>query len=316
MDRDNLRRCLDAQNLNQRGSRLILHKRLRKFVRRLRTPGGEYKGPSVGTVLGDRLPFPRLKATPAGKTASVTNRNEFPMIKLHQPTFLTPESHYDHLLIIDLEATCQDESVARSPGAESGFTPEIIEFPVILYDTRRRKCVGIFHKYCKPLKNPRLSAFCQALTGITQDVINAAVDFPTLLSELQIWMFATHYLSEKRFAVVCDSWADMARFMHLQCSLSNMKMPNWALEWINISTIFHSFYRLPRERRSHLKTMLQDLGLSLTGQHHNGLHDALNILRVVQIMLADVCRIRMNQRLDSSRPLNNTSFVPKVLMNI
>ncbi len=39
------------------------------------------------------------------------------------------------------------------------------------------------------------------------------------------------------------------------------------------------------------KTMLQDLGLSLAGQQHNGLHDALNILRVVQIMLADGCRL-------------------------
>ncbi len=305
MDRDTLRRCLHAHNLNQRGSRLILRKRLREFVRRLRTPGGEYVGPSVGTVDGDRLHFPRLNGTPAGTTSRVANRTEFPMMKLHQPTFLTPDAHYDYLLIIDLEASCQDEI-----GAESGFIPEIIEFPVILYDTRRRKCVGIFHKYCKPLKNPRLSAFCQSLTGIRQDVINNAVDFPTVLNELEIWIYATHCLHEKRFAVVCDSYADMAKFMKAQCNFSNMEMPNWALEWINISTIFHSFYRLPRERRSHLKTMLQDLGLSLAGQHHNGLHDALNILRVVQIMLADGCRLRVNQRFDSSRPLNYTSFVP------
>ncbi len=102
------------------------------------------------------------------------------MIKLRKPAFLTPESHYDYLLIIDLTATCQDETVAQSPGAESGFIPEIIEIPVILYDTRRRKCVGRFHKYCKPMNNHRLSAFCESLTGISQEVINTAVDFPTL----------------------------------------------------------------------------------------------------------------------------------------
>ncbi len=74
---------------------------------------------------------------------------------------------------------------------------------------------------------------------------------------------AAHEKQNNPFAIACDSWTDMARFMQLQCNLTNLKMPNWTLEWINITTIFHSFYRLPRERRSHLKTMLQDLGLSL-----------------------------------------------------
>ncbi len=140
--------------------------------------------------------------------------------------------------------------------------------------------------------------------------LQSPIDFPSLLNELELWMLDAHCLIEKRFAIVCGSWTDMAKLMQTQCNLSNLKMPNWALERVNITTIFHSFYRLPRERRSHLKTMLQDLGLSLTGEHHNGLHDALNILRVVQIMLADGCRLRVNQRFDSNRPLNCTSFVP------
>ncbi len=66
------------------------------------------------------------------------------MIKLRKPAFLTPDSHYDYLLIIDLAITCQDKTAAKSPGAESGFIPEIIEFPVILFDTRRRKSVSAF----------------------------------------------------------------------------------------------------------------------------------------------------------------------------
>ncbi len=48
--------------------------------------------------------------------------------------------------------------------------------------------------------------------------------------------------------------------------------------------------------------MLEDLGLSFVGQPHNGLDDAANILRVVQVMLADGCQLRVNQMFDSSCP--------------
>ncbi len=55
--------------------------------------------------------------------------------------------------------------------------------------------------------------------------------------------------------------------------------------------------------------MLEDLRLPFVGQHHNGLDDALNILRIVQVMLANGWRIRVIERLDQS---NSSTFTASV----
>ncbi|VEL07577.1 unnamed protein product [Protopolystoma xenopodis] len=59
--------------------------------------------------------------------------------------------------------------------------------------------------------------------------------------------------------------------------------------------------------------MLFDLGLGFIGQQHRGLDDAFNIMRVLRILLADGCLLRVNERHDPrTLPLFVTS-VPRVV---
>ncbi len=154
---DAIRHCLYAHGLNQLGSEDVLRKRLVQFVCRLRPSRIEGSSPEMPQSTGEH------------------GSGAFPMTKLKQPKVLTPDTFYDYLLIIDLEATCEE-------GWRFNFPHEIIEFPALLFDTRRRKCVAVFHTFCRPVQRPTLSAFCRRLTNIEQSQVDAAVEFPALLN--------------------------------------------------------------------------------------------------------------------------------------
>ena len=49
------------------------------------------------------------------------------------------QPHFNYLLIIDFEATCQEHN-------PSGFKYEIIEFPIILIDTYEQRVVSALKK--------------------------------------------------------------------------------------------------------------------------------------------------------------------------
>ena len=55
-------------------------------------------------------------------------------------------------------------------------SPEIIEFPAVLYDAKNRRVpddpLAVFHSYVMPTEEPILSKFCTELTGINQDKVN------------------------------------------------------------------------------------------------------------------------------------------------
>ncbi|VDD79966.1 unnamed protein product [Mesocestoides corti] len=304
---DALQRCLHAHNLNQLGSLLVLRKRLHEFVRRLRDSGRNTLNCGLPCEGEESRLAPLLEGTPL----KIIEPDGCQMVKLAQPVVLTPDVFYNYLLIIDLEATCE----MRQERDQAEFPHEIIEFPVLLYDTRQRKCVGVFHSYCRPTRNPLLSSFCKSLTQISQSQVDNAITFPKLLSQLETWLLVQNNLRDQRCAIVCDCSADMGKFMRTQCQLSGLQVPEWASVWINLSHAFHTFYRYPQTQKCTLATMLNDLDLSFVGQHHSGLDDAMNILRVVQIMLADGCQLRVNQRLDLGRPPSYSATVPRTVAN-
>ncbi len=101
---EGLRQCLYAHGLNQLGSEDVLRKRLVQFVSRL--------GPLRIGGFSPEMP----------QSMGEHGSGAFPMTKLKQPKVLTPDTFYDYLLIIDLEATCEE-------GWHYNFPHEIIEFP-------------------------------------------------------------------------------------------------------------------------------------------------------------------------------------------
>ncbi|XP_041368570.1 3'-5' exoribonuclease 1-like [Gigantopelta aegis] len=191
---------------------------------------------------------------------------------------------FDYLLVIDYEATCMENN--------TNYKHEIIEFPGVLIDVQEMKIVDEFHCYCKPQLNRRLTAFCTQLTGITQEKVDAAAEFPEVLSRFQEWMSSHHLHEYYKVAIVTDGPWDMSRFMFTQCQLSGICYPRWAKKWINIRKLYSNYYQC---RRCRIEEMLSRLGMKFEGNLHSGIDDARNIARIAMHMLKDGCAFKLNE---------------------
>lgn len=321
MDYHALRCCLYAHGLNQRGSRTVLTKRLQEFVRRFRAARGN-DGSS------ERLQYALTEivtnsAVANSSTSPDTEENsqlvsiippsindlkrEITLSPVSETATLYPDIFYSYLLIIDLEATCD---LGAPNNTYNDYPHEIIEFPILLYDTRAHRCVAVFHAYCQPTKQPTLSEFCTELTGISQATVDGAQPFEDVLQNIEKWLFTRHELSNYCCAIVCDCDSDMGKFMRIQCGLSRINFPPWVTSWINLTKAFSNFYKVQGYRLS-LHSMLEELNLSFYGKAHSGLDDAINIMRIVRTMLTDGCLLRVNERADFSRPPKFVSAVTR-----
>lgn len=103
---------------------------------------------------------------------------------------LVPQA-FSHILVLDFEATCDSGAV--------DFPHEIIEFPVVVLDTRTLQVVAEFHRYVQPTKNKELSEFCTDLTGITQEKVDAAKTIDVVLEEFQLFL-------EMEVYPLCQLW--------------------------------------------------------------------------------------------------------------
>jgi len=229
--------------------------------------------PSV--QLGRKLILPlRLRCHPAHR------------IKSHYPTFAmsttSVQNELKYLLVLDFEATCGDAVPYN----------EIIEFPTLVYNLKEDKVEATFHEYVRPVDFPTLTKFCTDLTGITQDVVDAAVPFPVVWTRFQAFMKERGLLDDPQshVFVTCGNW-DLRTMLPKQLQLcpneygldgaGNLVAPYNNL--INIKDAFQKHYKMRHAKG--MAGMLGKLKLPLEGRHHSGIDDCRNILRIVQTML-------------------------------
>lgn len=89
---------------------------------------------------------------------------------------------YDYYLIIDFEATCCDHGTV--PKQEM----EIIEFGAVMLQRSTMQIVDEFQSFIRPVRNPQLTPFCTELTTITQQDVDAAPDFSSVITALKQWL--------------------------------------------------------------------------------------------------------------------------------
>ena len=87
---------------------------------------------------------------------------------LYRGTPMDQAFHY--IFILDFEATCLKDMRLKPQ--------EIIEFPCVKFNTKTLEVESTFQSYVQPIFNPKLSPFCIKLTGISQEKVDAAPQFP------------------------------------------------------------------------------------------------------------------------------------------
>uniref|UniRef100_A0AAY4C0Q3 3'-5' exoribonuclease 1 n=1 Tax=Denticeps clupeoides TaxID=299321 RepID=A0AAY4C0Q3_9TELE len=212
------------------------------------------------------------------------------------------DTYYDFICVVDFEATCEESN-------PPGFLHEIIEFPIVLVNTRTAHIVDTFQEYVKPELNPKLSDFCTQLTGITQEMVDQADTFGNVLRRVVTWLQERELGTKYRYALLTDGSWDMSKFLNMQCKISRIKHPKFAKKWINIRKSYGNFYKVPRTQTK-LSSMLEKLGLQYEGRPHCGLDDSRNIARIATRMLQDGCQLRVNEHLHAGEVRNVPSSAP------
>jgi inhibitor of KinA sporulation pathway (predicted exonuclease) len=177
----------------------------------------------------------------------------------------------DRLVVMDLEATCDDQGAVPKPEME------IIEIGAVLVGGRGFAVLDEFQSFVRPVRHPTLTAFCSGLTSIRQQDVDAAPRFPEVVAALERWM-------RGHGATVFCSWGDYdRRQMQTDCDLHGVGNPMPARH-VNLRAVFSATRRM--RHRLGLARALAEAGLTFEGTHHRGLDDARNIARLLPFTVA------------------------------
>ncbi|XP_015117330.1 ERI1 exoribonuclease 3 [Diachasma alloeum] len=179
---------------------------------------------------------------------------------------------FKYLLVLDFEATCEKDVPIT--------TPEIIEFPCLALNTQSWEVEKMFHRYIKPRVNPILSPFCIELTGIMQETVEDEKHFPQVLEDFCNWVERNDFDGDKSAFVTCGDW-DLKVMLPGQCAIDGLAVPEYLKTWINLKTSYcEATQHYPRS----LKDMIARLNLPPQGRLHSGLHDSINMVRIIEAL--------------------------------
>jgi inhibitor of KinA sporulation pathway (predicted exonuclease) len=169
-----------------------------------------------------------------------------------------------YLLVIDLEATCDENH--RIPRPQT----EIIEIGAVLVRADDLVVEGSFQTFVRPVVHRTITPFCTQLTSIAQaDVANAPL-FPAAIRALREFLGG-------RDALFC-SWGDYDKNQLAQdAARHSVQLP--LRGHLNLKRAFSD--QLGDPRAYGLAGALRRVGLRIEGTHHRGIDDARNIARLL-----------------------------------
>lgn len=197
-----------------------------------------------------------------------------------------------------------------------GYEHEIIEFPIVLLDSKTLKIVDEFRVYVKPRDKPKLSAFCTRLTGITQPQVDGGVSLPEAMAQAHAFL-ARHGLVEGslnahvraarkdkpegqiltrrgdfkyQFAFATDGPWDLDRFLYQECTRKRIPRPAYYDMWVNVRKAF----RAHQGEHGNISKMLGHFGMQFEGSPHSGLDDSKNIARIAVALARHGCALDLN----------------------
>jgi inhibitor of KinA sporulation pathway (predicted exonuclease) len=173
-----------------------------------------------------------------------------------------------HFLVIDLEATCDDQ------GKIPEKIMEIIEIGAVLVEAASLAPVGEFQTFVRPVIRPKLTAFCTELTTIQQADVDGAPTFPDAIEAL------ARFVGE-RDALFC-SWGDYDR-KQFEIDAARWGVPLPLKGHMNLKKRFSA--ALGEATRYGMASALSRVGLPLLGTHHRGIDDARNIASLLPYLL-------------------------------
>jgi inhibitor of KinA sporulation pathway (predicted exonuclease) len=185
-----------------------------------------------------------------------------------------PDKQGGDLVIFDLEFTAWEGSLARA-WSEPWEAREIIQIGAVrVKDDAKMTETGRLVMLVTPVKNPKLSDYIIALTGIDQSAIDdEGFDFEEALDV---------FLDFCEGARAILSYSGDPDVLAENCQLHGVKPPKWA----RFSEICETLGRRagPEFAQSHSNQLPTLVGLEPDGKAHDALDDSLAILTTLRVL--------------------------------
>jgi 3'-5' exoribonuclease 1 len=175
---------------------------------------------------------------------------------------------FPFLLVIDLEATCDDR------GAVPKHEMETIEIGAVVVERESLDAVDEFSTFVQPIRHPVLTEFCTELTSIRQLDVEHAPLFPEAVEQL------TRFVGGRR--VLFSSWGQYDK-NQLGQDAAHHQVELRLRHHLNLKVEFSA--RTGSTKRFGLGEALEHVGLTFAGTAHRGIDDARNIARLLPWIL-------------------------------
>lgn len=174
-----------------------------------------------------------------------------------------------YYFVLDLEATCDANHAMRREDTE------IIEIGAVLCDAKTFEPCGEFQTFVRPIRRPRLTAFCTELTTITQADVANAPPFTAAIAKLE--KFVVERQLPGRF-VFC-SWGDYDKQqLAREAQRNRVRIPLGARH-LNLKRLFGERHNHGRELGT--RTAMRQVGLVPERTAHRAIDDAYNIAKLL-----------------------------------
>lgn len=172
----------------------------------------------------------------------------------------------ERFLVVDLEATCCDDS--SFPRTEM----EIVKIGAVMVCPSTHQPLGEFQTFIQPVLHPILTGFCRELTNISQAQVDSAPSFADALASFLDWAngFAPF--------VFC-SWGNYDRTQFESDCIQHKVAYPFGDRHINFKAEFAKANG--RRKKLGVPAALRSVGLTFSGSHHRGIDDARNIASLI-----------------------------------
>lgn len=215
------------------------------------------------------------------------------------------------------------------------------EFPVSVVNLKTKEEVARFHRYVCPTVVPseqmasyiakkyepwglaskydNAKNFKETIEDFEVFLVQHGLVDPTTKSKMGAWTFLT-----------CGNW-DLKTMLPSQALTSQIEVPQYMQEWINIKEIYCHFYNhkitgmmvrafLSTTFNFHLislnphnQAMLTALLIEPQGHHHSGIDDVLNIISILRAMIVDGCRFQRTAMYENGKLLVGAPYLDSLL---
>ncbi|CAG8475598.1 10138_t:CDS:2 [Racocetra fulgida] len=192
----------------------------------------------------------------------------------------------DYLVVIDFEATC-DENLSNPQAVQvTKETAEIIEFAWVIVDTNTLEVVYQHSQYVKPENTP-LTSFCTTLTNITWDKLENAGTLQNAISTLDNYIQSFIVSNNKSFCFCTHGAWDLRIQLPREARDKHIDLPPY-LAYCRMFDLKQEYQRWQVHhpdvilKCQSLNEMCSAFELQAVGQPHSGLGDSLTMVNIIR----------------------------------